>query len=183
MTRLRDPAELARVRGEIAARRDLVVRAEAQRQALNEAVQAGATIQRAVWRCSEPHRGGAIPRLAEAYRVGDEILVITKIAWLPSDVLNLRPWGREHLLGAGAPNESGLADDDRPLSRWLDNLDLWGQGVEPTGPRWLVRQDPTVILTLTTPEREPVVTAWTRCKDHPAGMRAIDRHAAWDAFR
>lgn len=121
-----------------------------------------------------------MPKLAETYEVdGRSVLAVTKIAWLPSDLLNLRPWSREHLLGAGLSSNM----DDRMLSRWLDQLDEWEAGRPPDGRRWLQKQEATVIATLIGTESEPAITAWCRCKVHPNDVVAIDRHDAWASVR
>lgn len=177
---MRSTRELRDTRDLIAARQRLAAEAERVQTQLLLEVDEGREVRRGIWRCDQAHARRGAPKLAETYAVNERtVLVVTKIAWLPSDQLNLRPWAREHLLGAG----SSSMDDDRTLSRWLDQLDAWEAGRPSDGPRWLQRQDPTVIVTLIGVNAEPTITAWCRCKDHPEAVESIDRHAAWDSMR
>lgn len=156
---MRDLGELARVRQ--MAHRRLAHPAEVQ------AAQARIrpeTVKVTVW-CSHDHGKGRSRKLAEAAYLDPEFLVVSRIEWLPSDQLNLRPWERESLLGAGW-NPHNDTDDDL-LSRWLDHLDEWEQGQPARGERWLKDQPPHMISTILTPGREPAYSPWVRCPDHP----------------
>lgn len=138
-----------------------------------------------VWRCTEKHRGGR-PKLAEAYMLTPtSVLVVSQIAWLPSDQLTLRPWDREHHLGAGleAGSLARILVDDKMLSDWLDRLDEWQAGLPSTGPRWLRGANPVQIVTQVCVHEDPPVTPWVRCKDHPREADFLRRADIFAAFR
>lgn len=121
--------------------------------------------------CHE-HIGGRTRKLAEAYWVNPEILFVSHIHWLPSDLLNLRPWEREQLLGSGWNHH--LDEDDEMLSTWLDHLDDWETGVEPHGDRWLRgTSGPHVIRSVLVAGETPIITPWVRCPDHPEAARTL----------
>lgn len=177
---MRVPNELAQVRLEILARREA---SEDARRARNHQPAKGDAV--VVWRCDREHRGGR-PKVAEAWRLPDgRILVVTRIPWIASDQLTLRPWLREHLLGAGInePTLAGILADDRLLSRWLDDLDEWAAGKPASGPRWLKGSPPTWVATVISPDADPAITPWVRCKDHPEHAEPLRRADIFAAFR
>ena len=167
---VREEAELARVRAEIAERRgfaDDVARAEGLIAASTE------TFQGVAVRCEEgaahSHPNDA-PKLADAALVLGGLLVVAKIKWRPSDQINLRPWDRDSHLGAGLNGDAleRVMTDDRALSEWLDQLDGWerGESVRPEGgfgPRWLISEPPRIIRTMLLPDRASPIRAWVRC--------------------
>lgn len=172
----RTPEELAEVRRQAHARlAHAEVVAAAQRRLAPDT-------PCATFYCEEPHPGGRTRKLGEAALLGPEILFVSRIQWLPSDLLNLRPWEREQLLGSGW--NDGLDSNDRRLSDWLDRLDEWEKGVTPTGPRALMGKGPHGIAVVLTPGMEPVLTPWVRCPDHPTRARVVtvsELMAAWRA--
>lgn len=178
---MRSKTELQAVRDLIAARQRLAAEVERVQSQLLTDVSRGRTQRRGIWRCDQPHSRRGAPKLGETIEVdGARVLAVTKIAWLPSDLLNLTPWSREHLLGVeGSAQKMG----DHELSRWIDYLDEWEAGRRPSGLRWLGAQDTSVIATLIGVDAEPVIGAWWRCKDHPASVGTIERRAAWASVR
>jgi hypothetical protein len=130
---------------------------------------------KAVWRCTQPHGGRASRRqLGEALPlVGGGALFRSRIRWMPSDDLNLRPWVRDHLLGAGLTPE--VLTDATLVSGYLDHLDQWTAGVLPHGERWLRKGPDSVIATVVLPGDPPdgVIGCWLRCDGHPDGARLL----------
>ena len=171
MNGLREEAELARVRAEIAERRHFaadVARAEGLIAASTET-----TFQGVVVRCDEgaehSHPNDA-PKLADAAPVLGGLLVVAKIKYRPSDQINLRPWDRDSYLGSGLDGDplERVMTDDRALSDWLDQLDGWerGESVRPEGgfgPRWLISEPPRIIKPMLLPDRASPIRAWVRC--------------------
>lgn len=134
-----------------------------------------------VW-CQENHRGGSRRRLAQALHLGrGQVLFVSRIEWLPSDLLNLRPWEREAYIGPRW--NPHFDDDDDLLSRWLDQLDAWEQGVPATGPRWLGGSPPHTIRVLISPGSDPVYTPWVRCLDHPDNAEIVSLSTLLNALR
>lgn len=130
-----------------------------------------------VYRCDEPHVGNRRPKIAEVINSGTGLLFISKIPWMASDQLTLRPWMREHLLGAGL-DETSLQlclSDDGYLADWLDHLDEWEAGQPRRGERWLVKAPPTFVV-----ERVEVgpplgsLGLWLRCPRHPDAYEQLD---------
>lgn len=178
---MRSSAELRETRDLIAARQRLAVEVDRVQSQLLLDVDQGRELRRGIWRCDQPHTRRGAPKLGETIEVdGAVVLAVTKIAWLPSDQLNLRPWSREHLLGVEG---SALKMGDQELSRWLDYLDEWEAGRQASGPRPVRAQDTSVIATLVGMDAEPVIGAWWRCKDHPDSLGTIERRAAWASMR
>lgn len=174
---MRTPEELAAVRATVAARRQAHERAVRELDALPEQG------QMVVWRCTQRHRRGQ-PKVAQAWRVdARSVLIASRIEWLPSDQLTLRPWEREHLLGRGFTDTAMERTDDRMLASYLDRLDEWAAGLPVTGPRWLRGMNPRTVLTVVEADREPVITPWLRCKDHPDQAEALRRADIFAAFR
>jgi hypothetical protein len=64
----------------------------------------------------------------------------SRIAWVASDQLKLRPWEREQYLGTALDDVTfdRIMSDDKALSDWLVYLDEWEQGKDANGERWLV---------------------------------------------
>lgn len=156
---MRSVEELAEVRA--LAHRRLDHRAEVARA--RDLITPG-TLKISVW-CSQQHGRGRSKKLAEAAFLDPEFLFVSRIDWLPSDQLNLRPWEREALLGSGWNHQ--LDEDDALLSQWLDHLDEWGAGLPARGARWLQKAPPRGIEVVLVPGVEPAYSPWVRCPDHP----------------
>lgn len=164
-------------------RADIIARRQAREQAARELDALPEQGQMVVWRCTLAHRRGQ-PKVAEAYRLDPHrVLVVSRIDWLPSDQLTLRPWEREHLLGAGFTEAVMERTDDPMLSDYLDRLDEWAAGLPVTGPRWLRGMNPRTVLTVVEADREPVITPWVRCKQHPESPEPLRRADIIAAFR
>lgn len=133
-----------------------------------------------VW-CSEQHGRGRSRKLAEAAYLPPGFLVVSRIEWLASDQLNLRPWMREALLGSAWNLRHDT--DDELLSHWLDHLDEWEQGLPATGDRWLKDAPTHVIATVLTPGRPAVYSPWVRCPDHPQEAHLLTIADLMEAIR
>lgn len=132
-----------------------------------------------VWRCLGAHAGGR-RRLGTAVPLpGGGALFRSWIGWLPSDELNLRPWDRDVLLGAGLTPT--LLDDVDLFGDYLTHLERWSAGALPGGPRWLRKGRPAgaatgaTVATVVLPgdPEGGVVGCWVRCGDHPDGARLL----------
>jgi len=140
-----------------------------------------------VARCDQPHSGGRVPKLAEAIQVPEVgFLFVSRISWIPSDELTLRPWMREHLEGAGMDSASfdRCLNDDVFLSDMLHRHDAWAGGLVRTGERWLARGEQHEIVALI--EGDPDAQAlglWTRCKAHPKHAENIPAAQFFHATR
>ena len=169
----------------ISARRERVKMALAVQAEFKEVAETGARLPWAIWRCDLPHSGGS-PKLAEAILVGRRALFASRIAWLPSDMLTLRPWQRDRLLGATRDaSGSGISADDAVLQRFVDDLNDWMVGREPTGERWLVRAPAFEVFTVLMPDDEGVgpIGTWVRCKNHPQDQQQISKEHVFGALR
>jgi len=133
----------------------------------------GVSFQGLTIRCNESHKGGRRPKLAEAAIVEGHLLFTSKIDWMPSDELTLRPWHRESLEGYaldGVTLDAVMTDDDF-LSAMIDQNDEWEAGVLPKGDRWLQKAPSFTVLTavpLSEIGAPPAVGLWVRCRDHAA---------------
>lgn len=127
--------------------------------------------------CQHPHRGsGRGPKLAEAAIVDGHLMFVSRIDWLPSDELNLRPWTREYLEGQGLvdPAMNGLLADDEKLLAWSRANEEWSQGRESGGDRWIARTGPTVICVAVRLGEQTPLGLWVRCARHPESAEALD---------
>jgi len=137
--------------------------------------EAGKASPRTIIRCRQ-HKGGKAPKLAEvcdlaAHDLGEGFLFVSQPAWVPRDQLEMPPFMVEHLLGRGAAaivDMEGGGDDDA-LLRYAHQLSTPQHA---TGERWLVKQDPHLVLTVVKPGEEPVLGAWVRCREHLADQHA-----------
>jgi len=103
---------------------------------------AGTPAETVALRCEQPHTGRR-PVLAKLFATEQGMLFSSRIAWLPSDQLNRRPWDAESLL---------LSLD---VTHWPDDEELacvvkslTGPIFVPPegpGPRWLLSVPPTFI--------------------------------------
>jgi hypothetical protein len=145
-----------------------------------------AATKRVVVRCDQPHKGSR-PKLAEAVVVQHQLLFVSRINWMPSDQLTLRPWARDHLEGAGMSDGAfELAmTDDRFLRRLLADNDAWQAGVKPSGERWLVKADPHWIQAAVPldPGAGTSLGLWTRCSRHPDAVAELTCEALVGALR
>lgn len=137
--------------------------------------EAGGASTGTIIRCRQ-HKGGKAPKLAEVYRLadyelGDGFLFVAQPAWVPRDQLEIPPFMVEHLLGRGASEVVDLhgAEHDAALIRYAHQL---ASPQRATGERWLVKQDPHVVLTIVRHGYEPVLGAWVRCREHLADQHA-----------
>ena len=119
-------------------------------------------------RCQLPHKRGR-PKLAQVFAGNFGVLFVSRIEWLPSDQLNLRPWQlREDLIDCADLPDS-VADDRRRTLLQFDH-------VESDGPRWLQHTAPFWVhddLAIQAPsEIRPQL--WVRCQDHPEAAAPLD---------
>ncbi len=146
----------------------------------------GNTFRKLTARCDLPHKRGGWPKLAEISETAAGFLLISRIAWLPSDQLKLRPWLREHLEGAGLDQVTyDLAmTDDVFLSDMLRRHDAWADALESTGHRWLRSTPPHEIVALVEPDRaRQAIGLWVRCKDHPGCPESLSGKDLFEAAR
>lgn len=120
--------------------------------------------------------------LARVYVLPEGALFTSRIAWLPSDQLTLRPWERE--LQLAWPS---LADpDDDALDDFLTRLDKQTAGLPAKGGRWLVDGGGRVVGDVLTEPAGPsgwLPGLWTRCRRHPEAAESHDRTALLAATR
>lgn len=158
-------------------------RRRAEIAALQDSLRARPPARLAVWRCDETHSRSARRKLAEAAAIDGGVLFVSRINWLLSDHLTLRPWAREALLLSMADAPSSLEDDDR-LEDYLRHLDDWGAGHVPQGESWLRGAPACLIIEFYGPDELPGErAAWIRCPDHPEGATRLTRAELFRATR
>lgn len=139
-------------------------------------------------RCDQTHQRGRRPKLAEAAIVDGHLLFVSKIDWMPSDELTLRPWQRDSLEGPAMSDEvlATAMVDDEFLKDMIDRHDQWAAGIPATGERWLQRV-PRFVLTTALPLSEinqpPATGLWVRCPDHASEPENCDPLSLVEATR
>lgn len=127
------------------------------------------------WCNEKGHRAGQRQKLAEIHALPFGMLFVSRISWMVSDQLNLRPWAYRQRLIDLEP----LCGSDDMLMKEVADLDQKAAGVlpGPLRPRWLVDVPPSFIhddLMIVAPDViRPAL--WVRCPDHPADAHALDR--------
>jgi hypothetical protein len=121
-------------------------------------------------RCEQPHTGGR-PVLAKLFATEQGMLFFSRIAWLPSDQLNRRPWDAESLL---------LSLD---VTHWPDDEELacvvkslTGPIFVPPegpGPRWLLSVPPAARRWGSSITPDPSATAYTRDRRRTCGTARV----------
>ena len=162
------------LRALIRARWALNERAETMLGYLQDAIDARSAVSRVTLTCDHPHRKGVRRKTAELYPFGGNVLYVAVIPWVPSDMINRRPWMTEHLLGCGMGAEVLESVSDAALLRFRDTLndDVFSPA---SGARWVQKTPPHRVLTIITPDTEPVITPWARCPDHPDHAETFTR--------
>ncbi len=108
--------------------------------------------------------------LAKVYVHESRMLFSSRIRWLPSDQLNLRPWHRRELLA-----DAGWMAED-VLTDWIQRLDEHGRGLSAEGGRWLTKTPDIYIRELLTSSGDAGrPELWIRCADHPHSAELHDR--------
>lgn len=163
-------AGLSRTRTEIAARRARAAEVAARRAAwLADDTLRSAPHRVVTVRCDLAGHPGGMPKMAEMILTRHGTFFVSRIPWAASDELTLRPWEREHLLGAGMDEATmqTLMDDDERLRHYLRRLDEWSAGKQPNGPRWLQDRSPHgVVEVIDLPYDAGRLGLWLRCPRH-----------------
>lgn len=161
--------------------------ARQERAALSSTITAADVIpgvRACVWRCAEQHARKGNPKLGQAVRVSNGgTLFLSRIPWLPSDELTLRPWERDFYTGEGVLPE--WLGDEALLTDWLRSVDQWSSGSPSLSERWMRKRKAWAIRTVVMPSDPPsgVVGCWLRCPEHPASPRLLTTSEVFAATR
>jgi hypothetical protein len=170
--------DLSTVRAELADRRTRAALVADRFSAAFARLQVGDPITVVDIRCDQGDR----TLLGKVYALTEGALFSSRIAWLPSDQQQLRPWERDGYLAAPE-----LADlDDVVLTRWLDHLEQWSAGLDRERTYWLKDAPPTCVYDVLTEPAGPsgwLPGLWTRCRRHPQHAENHDRAALLAATR
>lgn len=174
---IREPSELEDTRRLIASRRARQAEVRRRHEAFDSRLRQGrySELFELEERCLLGGHDRGRPKIYRVALTDFGLLYQAEIPWVPSDQLTLRPWLRQDLLGTaiGEAHYASLMSDDEALSDWLDHLDGWAEGHESTGPRWLAKGGPHVVLEVLdlTDHQEGALELWARCPKHPDGER------------